>query len=133
MLPWPPRREGEQTRASGTPLGPAYGVLSARLYGEVNDLSGSKLGPQASLGIMQEVGYLLFLGGLAGLVGLVERARRVRRLKEPRRLRALSQEELADESGVGRATISRIEWGETGAHGRTLRRLAAALGWTSRS
>ena len=52
----------------------------------------------------------------------------VRRLKELRRLRALSQEELAEESGVGRATISRIERGETGAHGRTLRRLAKALG-----
>ena len=51
----------------------------------------------------------------------------VRRLKELRRLRALSQEELAEESGVGRATISRIERGETGAHGRTLRRLAKAL------
>ena len=53
---------------------------------------------------------------------------KVRRLKELRRLRALSQEELAEESGVGRATISRIERGETGAHGRTLRRLAKALG-----
>jgi transcriptional regulator with XRE-family HTH domain len=52
----------------------------------------------------------------------------VQRLKTLRRLRALSQEELADESGVGRATISRIERGETGAHGRTLRRLAKALG-----
>ena len=52
----------------------------------------------------------------------------VRRLKELRRLRALSQEELAEESGVGRATISRIERGETGAQGRTLRRLAKALG-----
>jgi transcriptional regulator with XRE-family HTH domain len=52
----------------------------------------------------------------------------VDRLKILRRLRALSQEELAEESGVGRATISRIERGETGAHGRTLRRLAAALG-----
>ena len=52
----------------------------------------------------------------------------VRRLKELRRLRALSQQELAEESGVGRPTISRIERGETGAHGRTLRRLAAALG-----
>jgi transcriptional regulator with XRE-family HTH domain len=51
----------------------------------------------------------------------------VRRLKELRRLRALSQEELAEASGVGRATISRIERRETGAHGRTLRRLAAAL------
>ena len=50
------------------------------------------------------------------------------RLKRLRRLRAMSQEELAEESGVGRATISRIERGETGAHGRTLRRLAQALG-----
>ncbi len=50
------------------------------------------------------------------------------RLKTLRRLRAMSQEELAEESGVGRATISRIERGETGAHGRTLRKLAAALG-----
>ena len=52
----------------------------------------------------------------------------VERLKRLRRLRAMSQEELAEESGVGRATISRIERGETGAHGRTLRRLAQALG-----
>ena len=52
----------------------------------------------------------------------------MQRLKTLRRLRALSQEELAEESGVGRATISRIERGETGAHGRTLRRLAKALG-----
>jgi transcriptional regulator with XRE-family HTH domain len=52
----------------------------------------------------------------------------VERLKELRRLRALSQEELAERSGVGRNTISRIERGETGAHGRTLRRLARALG-----
>ena len=29
---------------------------------------------------------------------------------------------------MGRATISRIERGETGAHGKTLRKLAAALG-----
>jgi transcriptional regulator with XRE-family HTH domain len=52
----------------------------------------------------------------------------VDRLKTLRRLRAMSQEELAEQSGVGRATISRIERGETGAHGRTLRRLAAVLG-----
>ncbi len=51
----------------------------------------------------------------------------VERLKEFRRLRALSQQELADAAGVGRNTISRIERGETGAHGRTLRRLAQAL------
>ena len=52
----------------------------------------------------------------------------VERLKKLRRLRAMSQEELAEESGVGRATISRIERGETGAHGKTLRKLAATLG-----
>lgn len=49
------------------------------------------------------------------------------RMRELRRLRALSQQELADESGVGRATISRVERGESGAHGRTLRRLAGVL------
>ena len=51
----------------------------------------------------------------------------VERLKELRKLRALSQQELADAAGVGRNTISRIERGETGAHGRTLRRLAEVL------
>ena len=50
------------------------------------------------------------------------------RLKELRKLRALSQDELAGTAGIGRATLSRIERGETGAHGRTLRRLAEALG-----
>ncbi len=51
----------------------------------------------------------------------------VKRLKELRRLRAFSQQELANAAGLGRNTISRIERGETGAHGRTLRRLAQAL------
>lgn len=51
----------------------------------------------------------------------------VERLKALRRLRAMSQQELADAANVGRNTISRIERGETGAHGRTLRRLAKAL------
>jgi len=51
----------------------------------------------------------------------------VERLREFRRMRAFSQQELADAAGVGRNTISRIERGETGAHGRTLRRLAQAL------
>lgn len=51
----------------------------------------------------------------------------VERLKELRKLRAMSQEELAEAAGIGRATISRIERGETGAHGRTLRRLAGVL------
>ncbi len=52
----------------------------------------------------------------------------MKRLKNLRQLRAMSQEELAEESGIGRATISRIERGETAAHGRTLRKLASALG-----
>ena len=51
----------------------------------------------------------------------------VGRLKQLRKLRALSQEELAEAAGIGRATLSRIERGETGAHGRTLRKLAEAL------
>ena len=50
------------------------------------------------------------------------------KVKALRQLRAMSQQELAEASGVGRATISRIERGETGAQGRTLRRLANALG-----
>ena len=50
------------------------------------------------------------------------------KLKELRRLRAMSQQELADAAGVGRNTISRIERGETGAQGRTLRRMAEVLG-----
>jgi hypothetical protein len=49
----------------------AYGVLcwvnDARLYGEVNAIGGVKQGPQWALGIMQEVGYLLFIGGACGL------------------------------------------------------------------
>ncbi len=52
----------------------------------------------------------------------------MQRLKELRKLRAFSQQELADVSGIGRATISRIERGETGAHGRTLRKLAEVFG-----
>jgi transcriptional regulator with XRE-family HTH domain len=40
----------------------------------------------------------------------------------------MSQQELADAAGVGRNTISRIEREETGAHGRTLRRVAGILG-----
>ncbi len=51
----------------------------------------------------------------------------MQRLKELRKLRAFSQQELADASGIGRATVSRIERGETGAHGRTLRKLAEVL------
>ena len=72
----------------------AYGVLSwvndARLYGEMNDLGGVKVGRQWALRLMQEVGYLLFIGGLAGLVGLVERARRTRPRQAGSAARSLS-------------------------------------------
>ena len=52
----------------------------------------------------------------------------MKKLKDLRALRALSQQELSEAAGIGRTTLSRIERGETGAHGRTLRRLAGALG-----
>jgi hypothetical protein len=68
--------------AAGGVLLIAYGVLSwvneTRLYGEVTDIGGVKQGPLWALGIIQDVSYLLFFGGLAGLFGLLERARRAR-------------------------------------------------------
>src|SRR5215212_3539988 len=76
-----PRWSGLAAAAGGVLL-ITYGVLcwvnDARLYGEVNAIGGVKQGPQWALGIMQEVGYLLFIGGLASLVGLLEHARRAR-------------------------------------------------------
>jgi hypothetical protein len=68
--------------AAGGVLLIASGVLSwvneARLYGEVTAIGGDKRGPRWALGLVYDVGYLLFIGGLAGLFGLVERARRAR-------------------------------------------------------
>ena len=75
------RWSGLATAAGGVLL-IASGVLSwvneALLYGEETDIGGEKQGPQWALGLVHEVGYLLFLGGLAGLFGLLERARRAR-------------------------------------------------------
>ncbi|MDQ3638096.1 MAG: hypothetical protein M3426_08905 [Actinomycetota bacterium] len=75
-------RWGGLAAAAGGVLLIASGVLSwvneALLYGEVTAIGGDKLGPQWALGLIQAVGYLLFLGGLAGLFGLLERARRTR-------------------------------------------------------
>ena len=50
------------------------------------------------------------------------------RLKELRRERVLSLQELEERSGVSYNTIWRIEDGRQGAHPRTLRKLAEALG-----
>ncbi len=50
------------------------------------------------------------------------------RLKELRRRRVLSMRELQELSGVSHNTIWRIESGKQGAHPRTVRKLAKALG-----
>lgn len=50
-----------------------------------------------------------------------------KRVKELRNRRGLSQELLAENSGLGIRTIQRIENGETAPRGDTLRRLANAL------
>ena len=52
----------------------------------------------------------------------------VQRLKELRRKRVLSLRELEAKSGVSYNTIWRIEDGRQGAHPRTVRKLAEALG-----
>ena len=50
------------------------------------------------------------------------------RLKELRREQVLSLRELEEKSGVSYNTIWRIEAGRQGAHPRTIRKLADALG-----
>jgi transcriptional regulator with XRE-family HTH domain len=52
----------------------------------------------------------------------------VERLKELRREQVLSLRELEERSGVSYNTIWRIEDGRHGAHPRTVRKLAEALG-----
>ena len=52
----------------------------------------------------------------------------VERLKELRRERVLSLRELEERSGVSYNTIWRLEDGRQGAHPKTLRKLADALG-----
>jgi transcriptional regulator with XRE-family HTH domain len=52
----------------------------------------------------------------------------VDRLKELRREQVLSLRELEEKSGVSYNTIWRIEDGRQGAHPRTIRKLAEALG-----
>jgi len=50
------------------------------------------------------------------------------RLRDLRKRSLLTQRELADKSGVGVTTIIRIERNQVEPHGRTIRRLAEALG-----
>ena len=50
------------------------------------------------------------------------------KLRETRKRALLTQQELADKSGVGVTTIIRIENNQVEPHGRTIRKLAAALG-----
>ncbi len=52
----------------------------------------------------------------------------VGRLKELRRQKVLSLRELAGSSGLNYNTVWRLENGLTGAHPRTIRKLADALG-----
>ncbi len=52
----------------------------------------------------------------------------VDRLKELRRERVLSLRELEERSGVSYNTIWRLEDGRQGAHPKTVRKLAEALG-----
>jgi transcriptional regulator with XRE-family HTH domain len=52
----------------------------------------------------------------------------VQRLRELRREKVLSLRELEEKSGVSYNTIWRLEDGRQGAHPRTVRKLAEALG-----
>ena len=52
----------------------------------------------------------------------------MQRLRELRRERALALRELGELSGISLQTIWRIEAGRQGAHPRTIRKLAGALG-----
>ena len=50
------------------------------------------------------------------------------KLREARKRALLTQQELADKSGVGVTTIVRIERNQVEPHARTIRKLAAGLG-----
>ncbi len=50
------------------------------------------------------------------------------KLRETRKYALLTQQQLADKSGVGITTIIRIERNQVEPHARTIRKLAEALG-----
>lgn len=53
---------------------------------------------------------------------------RIARLAEVRQAHGMTQEQLAEATGVHRVTIARIETGEASPKAETLKRLADALG-----
>lgn len=55
-------------------------------------------------------------------------AANTKRLADVRKAHDMTQEQLADASGVHRVTIARIETGETSPKAETLKRLADTLG-----
>ena len=52
----------------------------------------------------------------------------MQRLRQLRQQKVLSMRELEEISGVSYNTVWRLETGKTGAHPRTIRKLAEALG-----
>ena len=52
------------------------------------------------------------------------------KVRETRKRKLLTQQQLADKAGIGVNTIIRIERNQVEPHGRTIRKLAAALGVT---
>ncbi len=52
----------------------------------------------------------------------------MKRFRELRRQKVLSMRELAEQSGLNYNTIWRLENGLTGAHPRTIRKIAGVLG-----
>lgn len=59
---------------------------------------------------------------------MTERSARLPGLRAARVARGWSQQRLADEAGVNRDSISRMETGQSGAYPLTVGKLAAALG-----
>ena len=49
------------------------------------------------------------------------------KVRETRKRKLLTQQQLADKAGIGVNTIIRIERNQVEPHGRTIRKLAAAL------
>jgi DNA-binding XRE family transcriptional regulator len=66
-------------------------------------------------------------GGTSTVTETISPATGLPGLREARETKLLTQQELADASGVNRSTISQLEAGTRSAHLRTIRRLAQVL------